>query len=184
MRVLIALAVVFFALPGWADKDKGHETAAGGSESSAAARAGATSVSVGEGGPGGAGGAGGGGGDGGAALNEGISVSSADSYSSRGWAIGLSGMPGAPDVGGHKCMEHNPVVMVLGSGKGGKTKLNMDCLEFEQCMATAEFYAKVGRIDMAIEQMATEECGGIKEYELQSSKDDDRDRRMKEVLEK
>ena len=74
-------------------------------------------------------------------------------------ALGL-GVPSAPSVA-LECMETTPMTSVLGGARGGRVSINAKCQAFRQCLAVAKLYADMSRQDLAVEQLAKPECGGV-----------------------
>lgn len=98
--------------------------------------------------------AGGAGGAGGSATG-GAGVGAVE-YSNRALALGLD-VADAPEVGTHRCLTVTPMTFVLGSGRGGRTELDPQCM----CMERVTMYVELGRKDLALKQMSSPQCGGI-----------------------
>lgn len=84
----------------------------------------------------------------------------ATSYESRDRALALAlpGQTGAPAVAG-ECLEHLRGGSGASIGVSGRTRINRECMEFQQCIAIADRYAQWGQLQLAVEQL--EQCGGV-----------------------
>lgn len=88
----------------------------------------------------------------GAGGNAGASVESGD-YSA--WALSIPGATSAPAVA-LECMTHTsgwslgPVF-----SKSGKTKYDVDCVAFSQCIVIAGAYAQMGEKRLALDKLST-----------------------------
>lgn len=99
-------------------------------------------------------GVGGNGGDSG-----GNTLSTAYESRDRALAFALPGQTGAPAVAG-ECLEHLRGGSGASIGVSGRTRINRECMEFQQCIALADRYASWGQFQLAVEQL--EKCGGVK----------------------
>lgn len=120
----------------------------------AAAGSSSTATGVGHGGAGGTGIGGAGGNSGGNTFENSTSFDSRD----RALALALPGQTAAPAVAG-ECLEHLRGGSGASIGVSGRTRINRECMEFQQCVALADRYAAWGQLQLAVEQLA--KCGGV-----------------------
>ncbi len=87
---------------------------------------------------------------------------SSSTWNSDAWALALPGA--APAAVVSECHESQGGITVLGSGRGGKSRINQDCLAFVQCMQLVDKYAQLGGSAMALRQL--ELCAALTQDEI------------------